>query len=476
MSVLDREALEASPLADLHTIASELGVDGYRRLRKADLVEAILAMTGGAAAAPPPEDEPAPRTARRRRSRVREADEDGAPADDERAEGEGDDEKPARPRRRRARGGRARDTDVGEDAAEAAEAAEAGENEGDREARPARGRGRGRGAAAEAAEGEGDREARPARGRGRGRGAADTEPETVEGVIDLLPNGSGFVRVAHPETGDDDVYVSAAQVRRCELVAGDRVGGPARPPRRSEKHPSLIRVETINGTPAEEVAGEGTRFEDLPAAYPESRLALGSEDPTLKAIEWLTPFGKGSRVVVTGPARAGKTEALRRIAAALAGREGLDVWVVLAGARPEEVGEWEQGPAEVAASAPLGASPDAQAAAVEGVVERARRIAARGGDAVVIVDSLDGLPAPATARVLAAARNLREAGSVTVIAASVAPLGGASTVVALDAALTGAGRFPAIDLRASGTIRPDLLVGQAGADAIAGARAEALGG
>lgn len=451
MSVLDREALEASPLADLHTIASELGVDGYRRLRKADLVEAILAMTGGAAAAPPPEDEPAPRTARRRRSRVREADEDGAPADDERAEGEGDDEKPARPRRRRARGGRARDTDVGEDAAEAAEAAEAGENEG-------------------------DREARPARGRGRGRGAADTEPETVEGVIDLLPNGSGFVRVAHPETGDDDVYVSAAQVRRCELVAGDRVGGPARPPRRSEKHPSLIRVETINGTPAEEVAGEGTRFEDLPAAYPESRLALGSEDPTLKAIEWLTPFGKGSRVVVTGPARAGKTEALRRIAAALAGREGLDVWVVLAGARPEEVGEWEQGPAEVAASAPLGASPDAQAAAVEGVVERARRIAARGGDAVVIVDSLDGLPAPATARVLAAARNLREAGSVTVIAASVAPLGGASTVVALDAALTGAGRFPAIDLRASGTIRPDLLVGQAGADAIAGARAEALGG
>ena len=86
-----------------------------------------------------------------------------------------------------------------------------------------------------------------------------------------------------------------------------------RPPRRSERFPSLIRVDTINGRPAEEVA-EGTRFEDLPVAWPSERIELGSEDPTVKAIEWLTPFGKGSRVVIAGPSRSGKSEALRRLA------------------------------------------------------------------------------------------------------------------------------------------------------------------
>ena len=91
--------------------------------------------------------------------------------------------------------------------------------------------------------------------------------------------------------------------------------------RRSERFPSLIRVETINGRPAEEVA-EGTRFEDLPVAWPSERIELGSEDPTVKAIEWLTPFGKGSRVVIAGPSRSGKSEALRRLADALAARAG----------------------------------------------------------------------------------------------------------------------------------------------------------
>ena len=143
------------------------------------------------------------------------------------------------------------------------------------------------------------------------------EDKEIEGVVELLGNGSGFVRLTEGETSDEDVYVSAAQVKRCELVSGDKVSGPMRPPRRSERFPSLVRVDTINGKPADEVS-EGTRFDDLPVAFPAERLELGSEDPTVKAIEWLTPFGKGSRVTVAGPARAGKSEALRRIAAALA--------------------------------------------------------------------------------------------------------------------------------------------------------------
>src|SRR3954453_22739836 len=91
--------------------------------------------------------------------------------------------------------------------------------------------------------------------------ADEREDRVVEGTVELLANGSGFMRVPPPEPTDDDVYISAAQVKRCELVAGDRISGPMRTPRRSERFPSLVRVDTINGRPAEEVA-EGTRFED----------------------------------------------------------------------------------------------------------------------------------------------------------------------------------------------------------------------
>jgi len=409
MSVLDRSSLEDSPLADLHALASELGIDGYRRLRKADLIDAILDRQGGENGAGTVED---------------------AAADAEAAE------RPRRGRRGR-RGGRARrDADEGEGEAEAEAEAE-----------------------------------------GPVAKVADTEPaeRVAEGVVELLGNGSGFLRVSPPDPSDDDVYISAAQVRRCELVSGDRVGGPVRPPRRSERYPSLIRVDTINGKAADEVA-EGIHFDDLPAAFPTQRFALNSDDPTLKAIEWLTPLGRGSRAVIAGGPRAGKSEALRRIAAALAAQDGVDVTVVLAGVRPEEIGDWkEHGPGEPAVALSFAASHDAQSQAVERAVETAKRIASRGGDAVLVLDTLDGLHPHAARKILAAARDIVDGGSLTIIATASKPVGGETTVIALDAALTSTGRFPALDLGASGTLRPELLVGEAGADAIAQARAQALG-
>jgi transcription termination factor Rho len=409
-SVLDRSGLEQSPLADLHLLANELGVDGYRRLRKADLVEAILARQAGAEA---------PESA------------------DEAAElPEGEDK--ARPRRGRRGGrgrGRARDADGGDDV----------------DAAPA-----------------------PVDEAAEEQPAAGGEEKVAEGVVELLANGSGFVRLAPPDPTDDDVYVSAAQVKRCELVSGDRVSGPVRAPRRSERFPSLVRIDTINGRPADEVA-EGTRFEDLPAAFPSERFELGSDDPTVKAIEWLTPFGKGSRVVLAGPARAGKSEALRRLAGVLTGRDDLEVSVVLAGVRPEEASEWQDGPVAPAAAVSFAGSPDAQAQAVEQAIEHGRRVAARGGDAVVLVDTLEYVSPGAARRALAAARNITGGGSLTVVATAPAPVGGETTVVALDATLTALGRFPALDLARSGTLRPHLLVGEAGAEAIAKARGEAAG-
>jgi transcription termination factor Rho len=446
MSVLSRSALESSPLADLHAIASELGIDGFRRLRKAELIDRIVAHQGG-------DDDDGVAT-----DIV-----DGAAAEPE-----------SRPRRRRGgRGGRGRsgattaDEDADADAqAEDAEA-EADEVEAEVEEELVK------------VEDEGDRDERPARrsrgGRGRGGRDREDEPETVvEGDVELLSNGSGFLRLTPPEPSDDDVYISAAQVRRCELVSGDRVSGPARRPRRSERYPSLVRVDTINGKPAEEVA-EGTPFDELKCGWPHERLALDGDDPTLRAIEWLTPIGRGSRVTITGASLSGKSEALRRIARALGGREDLEVNVVLAGVRPEEAAEWAvDGPVEPVASVHAGAGAEAQAQAIERAVETAKRIAARGGHAVLLIDSLDGLAPVAARRAIGAARAIVEGGSLTVIAASSLPVGGETTIVALDATLTGAGRFPAVDLVRSGTLRPERLVGEEGARAIVQARAEAL--
>ena len=387
-SVLDRPGLEKSPLADLHLLAGELGVENFRRLRKADLIDAILARQSGEETG---SDDPRtrPATTPRRVAGARAA----AAAADARARRSRDDDgrrRRGRRRRRRRRRRRSRPTRSRAGARAAAAAATA--------TAAATGRDDGR-------DRDGDRD----------RDDESGEDKVAEGVVELLANGSGFVRLAPPEPTDDDVYVSAAQVKRCELVSGDRVSGPVRAPRRSERFPSLVRVDTINGRPADEVA-EGTRFEDLPAAFPAERFELGSEDPTVKAIEWLTPFGKGSRVVIAGPARAGKSEALRRIAAALAGREGLEVSVVLAGVRPEEIAEWSDGPVAPVASLSFAASPDAQAQAIEQAIEQGRRVAARGGDAVVLADTLEYLSAGAARRALAAARNIAGGGSLTVIA------------------------------------------------------------
>ena len=107
------------------------------------------------------------------------------------------------------------------------------------------------------------------------------------------------------------------------------------------------------------------------------------------------------------------------------------------------------------------------------MIDQARRLAARGADAIVLIDSLDGCSPQVARKALGAARNIVDGGSLTVIATAAAPIGGETTVIALDVALASTGRFPALDLLASGTLRPELLVGQAGADAIARARAEA---
>ncbi len=450
MSVLDRDALQQSPLADLHAIASELSIDGYRRLRKAELIEAIMASQqgdGDAEAVAPPEAQASPET----------PETPEAPEAPEAQETRDAPESPSSRRRRGRRGGRGRAGESREGETESAEDSPAAEVSPETEASPDA------------------RSSAKVESSSRAGAKATSEEETVEGVVELLGNGSGFVRVDPPEPSDGDVYISAAQVKRCELVPGDTVAGPRRPPRRSERFASLIRVDSVNGLPVAEV-GAGTRFDELPAAFPSDRFRLGSDDPTLAAVEFLTPFGRGSRITVTGPARAGKSELLRRLVPALSAQEGIQVSLALAGVRPEEIAEWNATEPAPAAAVSLSGSADAQGHAVELVIDQARRVASRGGEAVVIVDTLDGLNPHAARKVLAAARKLVDGGSLTVIATSTEPVGGETTVIALDRKLTSTDRFPALDLAASGTVRPELLVGEDGATAIAKARLEALGG
>jgi transcription termination factor Rho len=446
MAVLARSELEASPLADLHAIADQVGLDGFRRMRKADLIDAILGGTPGSDGA------------------------DGV-ADDSESDADGEESAP-RARRRRPR----------RTSASASEAeVEAEEPDAPEEPR-ARSRSR-------AADSEEPRARRGRGGRG-GRTSATTEraprasgelTDTAEagegriatGVVEVLGNGSAFLRVDPPEPSDEDVYISAAQVRRCELVSGDQVTGPVRTPRRSERYPSLVRIDTINGASADAVS-DGSRYEDLPVEWPSERLALGAKDPTLEAIEWLTPLGLGSRAVIVGTRHAGKTETLRRLLAAVGARDDLEISLVLVGARPEEIAQWGEGSLAPAAALSFAASGDAQAQAVERVLDAAKRIAARGGNALVLIDSLDALGPQAARKALAAARNLREGGSLTLIATATEPLGGETTVIALDATLTSTGRQPILDLLGSGTLRAELLVGADGAEAISKARAAAL--
>ena len=386
MSVFSRDALEGSPLADLHAIASELGIEGFRKLRKADLIKAIIIDQGGD---PGPDPEPV------------EAEDDADAAD-----------KPARPSRSRRSSSRS-----------------------------------------SSREGSGSR---GGRGGSRSERGSSGEEKSVEGTIEVLGNGSAFVRVKPPGQSDDDVYVSAAQVRRCELVSGDKVTGPARPARRSERYPSLVRVLTINGNSADEVS-VGTPYDKLEAAFPSKLISFAGKNATLKAISSSSPFGRGSRVSVVGPFASGRSTTLRMLAAELAAVEDIELSVVLAGSRPEERAEWVGAGIEPGSVESLVASSDSQAKAVERAIDAAKKVTAKGGHSAVVIDSLDDLSTAAARKALGAARSVPSGGSLTIIAASRQPVGGETTLIYLLPQDGGKVGDPVVDKAHSKTLRSALL-------------------
>jgi transcription termination factor Rho len=256
------------------------------------------------------------------------------------------------------------------------------------------------------------------------------------------------------EHSAEDVYVSPAQIRRLELRPGDEIEGPVRPPRRNERHPSLQRIDKVGGADASgDGAPERKRFDELTPVFASSRIA-GPDG--FDAV----PFGRGSRVAVGGPPGSGITTLLRSLLKSLAAAGDIDVVVVLAGTRPEEVTEWSRDGSATVAGGAFDRPVDEQAQAAEMAVERGKRAVEQGRHAAIVIDSLDALPPSVARRVFGAARATEEGGTLTIVASTGLagePMRLATTRIVLEAAEPGAaGGSPRL-APTSGTLRADLL-------------------
>jgi transcription termination factor Rho len=248
----------------------------------------------------------------------------------------------------------------------------------------------------------------------------DTEP--VTGVLDRMPQGYGFLRLSGLHEAEGDVYVSASQIRRCELRPGDEVSGPARQPRRGERHRALVRIEGVNGQSPEE---ERTHFENLTPAPPHRRLFSpdAPTDPLVRAVDLLGPLAFGQRVLILAQPRSGRTTLLRALGSAIAETDA-HLCVVLADERPEEVPQWEVAlPNAEIFAATADQEPRDQVREAELAMGHAKRLAEGGEDVVALIDSLSrlalGYRDPARVkRMFGVGRELGEdgAGSLTVIA------------------------------------------------------------
>ena len=342
----------------------------------------------------------------------------------------------------------------------------------------------------------------------------------VSGIVEIA-DGHALLRVAGYQRSADDVYVSAAQIRRYGLRAGDHVDGavqPAGPAGRSPdggestnargtggagqrgagqrgKYRPLGRVDTVNGMPPEP-AGTRPRFDDLTPLYPEERLRLedGDRGATARIIDLVSPIGKGQRGLIVSAPKAGKTMVLRAIATAIANSHPeVHLMVVLVGERPEEVTDLRRSVRGEVVYSTFDQSPDEHIRVAELAIERAKRLVELGRDVVVLLDSLTrlgrayNLAAPAASRTLAggvaasalqpprrflgAARNVEDGGSLTIVSTALVDTGSRMDDVLFEE-FKGTGNmelrlrrelaekriFPAIDPMPSGTRRDELLM------------------
>jgi transcription termination factor Rho len=319
--------------------------------------------------------------------------------------------------------------------------------------------------------------------------------EVRGGILEIMPEGIGFLRTNY-QIGPDDVYVSQAQLRRFEMRSGDLVIGEVRPPRESERHYGLTKVDTINGLDPEE-ARNRPAFERLTPIFPEKRFDLETDRTILstRLINLIAPIGYGQRGMIVSPPKAGKTTIMKQVANAISARNPeVHLIIALIGERPEEVTDMDRSvEAEVVAST-FDEPVSAHVRTSEITLERAKRLVEIGQDVVILLDSLTRLaraynlvvnPSGRTLsggmdpsalyppkRFFGAARNIEEGGSLTIIATALVDTGSRLDDVVYEE-FKGTGNmelhlsrrlqerriFPAIDIERSSTRREELLLG-----------------
>jgi transcription termination factor Rho len=513
--------LEGKVAAELHQIAADLGIEGHKGLKKADLVDLIVAHTnGGTATESPPRSAPDEERSAAGDATATESPPRSAPDEERSAAGDATDgngssgdaradttaeispPRPERFERRDERDGGRREGGRPEGGRPEGGRPEGGRPEG---GRPDTGRSDG---GQHQRDREGGPRRRPSREERRRQREERRQREvemqkeelqtapTATGLLDILPEGYGFLRTSGYLPGQQDIYVSLSQVRRFMLRKGDTVTGKVRQPKDSEKYFALLQIDSVNGMDPEE-AKRRPNFDKLTPLFPDDRFRLETApgDVTGRIIDMIAPIGKGQRGMVVSPPKAGKTTVLKTIAnGILQANPETHVMILLVDERPEEVTDWQRTvqAAEVVYST-FDKPPDQHIQVTELVLERAKRLAEMGQDVAILLDNITrlarayNLAAPASGKILSggidstalypprrffgAARNIEEGGSLTIISSALVETGSrmddgifeefkgtGNMELRLDRQLAEKRLFPAINVEASGTRKEELLM------------------
>ena len=327
--------------------------------------------------------------------------------------------------------------------------------------------------------------------------------EVVEGILEVLPDGYGFLRGENYLPTPKDVYVSPIQIKRFRLDTGDIVRGIKRTPKEGEKFPALIFVGAVNGEHPEN-AMKRRSFDDLTPIYPQERIKLetSQNEYTMRIMDLLCPIGKGQRGMIVAPPKAGKTTILKKIANSItANNPDLELIVLLIDERPEEVTDMKRSIKGDVIYSTFDELPEHHVKVAEMVLERGKRLVEQHKDVVILLDSITrlarayNLVVPASGRTLSggldpaalhkpkrffgAARNTEDAGSLTILATALVETGSrmddvifeefkgtGNMEVHLDRSLSEKRIFPAIDINKSGTRKEELLLSKEELDTI----------
>ncbi len=315
------------------------------------------------------------------------------------------------------------------------------------------------------------------------------------GLLDILPDGFGFLRTQGYTQSDSDIYVSLSQIRRFKLRRGDEITGQVRNPKDNEKYHALLKINTVNGLDPE-AARHRPNFDSLTPLFPEERLRLETSPDRIapRVMDLVSPIGKGQRGLIVSPPKAGKTTILKELANSITeNNPEVHLLVLLVDERPEEVTDMERSVNGEVVASTFDQPADNHLQVTELVLERVKRLVEVGRDVVVLLDSITrlarayNLAAPASGRILSggvdstalyppkkffgAARNIEEGGSLTILATALVDTGSrmdevifeefkgtGNMEVHLSRGLANKRIFPAIDIEKSGTRKEELLM------------------